>query len=282
MKEYLRYTALALLSVFGGVFILAEEALGQERGRFGPFRTLMINRDVVEGFFAREGRIHVMLSSEAVRSRVVVKASDSKGSEYRAWASGRTELVLGTGRLPGGIDDSENWVETSARYVEYWLDGELILHLERMHHAPTRPKPREVAAVGGSGSFAPVREARPIEGKPQEETPPASTEGAGGRFGVYRALVMNRVIVTDVKVDDELNTYIKLNPEYRMKEIRVKISNFDKSGYREWDYGGFELVSPANAGRPPYGWTDWVQVRAKYIEYWMDGELFLHLMRTDV
>ena len=282
MKEYLRYTALALLSVFGGVFILAEEDLGQEGGRFGPFRALIINRDVVEEVFAREGRIHVMLSSEAVRSPIVVKASDSEGSKYRAWASGRTELILDKGRSPGGIDDSEDWVETSARYVEYWLDGELILHLERLHQVPTRPKPREVAAVGKSSSFAPVREAGPIEGRPQEETPPASTGGVGDRFGVYRALVMNRAIVTDVRVDDELNTYIKLNPEYRMKEIRVKISNFDKSGYREWDYGGFELVSPANAGRPPYGWTDWVQVRAKYIEYWMDGELFLHLMRTDV
>ena len=282
VKEYLRHTTLALLFVFGGLFILAGEALGQERGQFGPFRALLINREVVEGVFAREGRIHVLLSSEAMRRHIVVKASDAKGSQYRVWAGGRTEQVLGKGPSPGGLHDSANWVETSARYVEYWFDGELILHLERVRHVPTRPKPREVAALGERGSLESAPEVRPIVGKPQEETPPPSTEGAGDRFGVYRALIMNRAIVTDVKVDDELNTYIKLNPDYRMKEIRVKISNSDKGAYREWHSGGFELVSPANAGRPPYGWTDWIQVRAKYVEYWMDGELFLHLMRTDM
>lgn len=101
-------------------------------------------------------------------------------------------------------------------------------------------------------------------------------------FGPYRAIAINRDVVRDVKVDEELNVHLQLYPAHKDKEIVVKISNDRFAGYREWVHGGLELVSPANAGKPPYGWSDWVQVKAKYIEYWMDGEIFLHLMRTDL
>jgi hypothetical protein len=101
-------------------------------------------------------------------------------------------------------------------------------------------------------------------------------------FGPYRAIGINREVVRDVKVDNELNVYLQLFPAHKEKELVVKISNERFASYREWVYGGLELVSPANAGKTPYGWTDWVQSKAKYIEYWMDGEIFLHLKRMDL
>ncbi len=101
-------------------------------------------------------------------------------------------------------------------------------------------------------------------------------------FGPYQAIAINRGVVRDVKVDKEMNVYLQLFPEHKDKELVVKISNERFAGYRNWFHGGKELVSPANAGKTPYGWTDWVQTKAKYIEYWMDGAIFLHLMRTDL
>ena len=101
-------------------------------------------------------------------------------------------------------------------------------------------------------------------------------------FGPYQAIAINKNIVRDVKVDKSLNVYLQLHPDYKNKELTVKISNERFAGYRNWNHGGLELVSPANAGKTPYGWTDWVQSKAKYIEYWMDGTIFLHLMRTDL
>lgn len=101
-------------------------------------------------------------------------------------------------------------------------------------------------------------------------------------FGPYEAIAINREVVRDVKVDKELNIYLQLFPAHKDKELVVKISNERFSSYREWVHGGFELVSPPNAGKTPYGWTDWVQSKAKYIEYWMDGEIFLHLKRSDL
>lgn len=101
-------------------------------------------------------------------------------------------------------------------------------------------------------------------------------------FGPYEAIAINREVVRDVKVDKELNIYLQLFPAHKDKELVVKISNERFSSYREWVHGGLELISPANAGKTPYGWTDWVQSKAKYIEYWMDGEVFLHLKRADL
>jgi len=112
----------------------------------------------------------------------------------------------------------------------------------------------------------------------------ADDDGAGrpgGTFGPYRALTLNQSILRDVKVDKEGSVFLQLYPEHKDKEIVVKISNEKFDSYRKWWHGGYELVSPAKAEKPPYGWTDWVQTKAKYIEYWMDGEVFLHLARID-
>ena len=110
----------------------------------------------------------------------------------------------------------------------------------------------------------------------------ADSEPSAPTFGPYAALAMNEKIVRDVKVDKETNVYLQLFPAHKDKEIIVKISNERFASYRKWWNGEFELVSPANSGKPEYGWSDWVNTKAKYIEYWMDGDVFLHLMRIDL
>ena len=101
-------------------------------------------------------------------------------------------------------------------------------------------------------------------------------------YGPYQAIAVNRGIIRDVRVDKELNIFLQLNPEHKNKELVVKISSERFAEYRNWVHGGLELVSPANAGKTAYGWTDRVQTKAKYIEDWMDGSIFLHLKRTDL
>jgi len=99
-------------------------------------------------------------------------------------------------------------------------------------------------------------------------------------FGPYEALVRDQQVVTDVRVDGEENVFLKLNPDFRNKEIRVRISMQNGAAFRKWFTGEDELVSPAFAGKEVNGWTDRVQTTANYIEYWMDGRLILHLHRT--
>ena len=101
------------------------------------------------------------------------------------------------------------------------------------------------------------------------------------RIGPYEAITYNAKILRDVKFDSDGNVYLQLFPEYKEKELVVKISNEQFGSYRQWWHGGYELVSPANQGKEPYGWTDYVNTAANYIEYWMDGEVFLHLKRVN-
>ncbi len=102
------------------------------------------------------------------------------------------------------------------------------------------------------------------------------------QFGPFEAVTFNATILRDVKyVPEENNVYLQLFPAYKDKEIIVKLSNSYFASYREWNHGGFELVSPANQGKAPYAWTDFVNTSANYIEYWMDGEVFLHLKRVN-
>ena len=101
-------------------------------------------------------------------------------------------------------------------------------------------------------------------------------------FGPYQAIAINRDIVNDVKVDEEMNVHLQLFPAHKDKQLVVKISNERFASYREWFHGGHELVSPANAGKPSYGWTDWVKAKARNIAERMDGEAFLHIKRRDL
>jgi len=110
----------------------------------------------------------------------------------------------------------------------------------------------------------------------------AADSGEPETFGPYTALVRNGDIVKSVKVNENGRIYLLLDSEHKEKEIVLKNSNFYKSGYRNWFNGELELISPANQGKAPNEYTDWVDTTANYIEYYMDGQLILHLAKTEV
>lgn len=101
------------------------------------------------------------------------------------------------------------------------------------------------------------------------------------RFGPYEALTINSDVIRGVKVEENGEVWILLNPAYKERELRVKISNEKGAGYRKWHHGTFELVSPADQGKQANEWTDWVLTESRYIEYWMSEELILHLKKVE-
>ncbi len=110
----------------------------------------------------------------------------------------------------------------------------------------------------------------------QEPAPAASEE----RFGPYVALVRDKEIVRDVKVEDNGRIYLLLNPKYKEKEIILKNSSGYKDGYRKWFNGEYELLSPANQGKAANEYTDWVVTTGNYVEYYLNGALILHLKKA--
>ncbi|NBD38936.1 MAG: hypothetical protein GVY10_10235 [Verrucomicrobia bacterium] len=101
------------------------------------------------------------------------------------------------------------------------------------------------------------------------------------RFGPYEAIEINPDVIRGVKVDDENRIWLLLNPKYKEKELVLRISNRKGAGYRDFENGKKELISPANQGKRAHAWTDWLRTEAAYVEYWMDGRKVLHLKKVE-
>lgn len=92
----------------------------------------------------------------------------------------------------------------------------------------------------------------------------------------FNILVQDEAVVKEIKSEGE-NVWIKLAPSFRNDSITVRISNQNQSSYRIWFNNENDLVSSEPRGRNT--WSDRVQTKAKYIEYWHNNVLVLHLER---
>ncbi|HTJ77732.1 MAG TPA: hypothetical protein VL357_01945 [Rariglobus sp.] len=102
------------------------------------------------------------------------------------------------------------------------------------------------------------------------------------KFGPYEALVFDKAMLSDVRVDDKGDIYLMLQPDQVAAQITMKISMEKGAGYRKWFTGDETLVAQQNAtgGRTAGVWSDRIQTSANYIEYWAGGKCFLHLKKT--
>ena len=92
----------------------------------------------------------------------------------------------------------------------------------------------------------------------------------------FNILSQNTAVVTDVKAEN-MDVWIKLASAHDSDIVTVRISNRNKDFYRTWFHGNVDLVSTGFRGSDV--WSDRVQTQAKYIEYWVNDELVLHLER---
>jgi hypothetical protein len=95
----------------------------------------------------------------------------------------------------------------------------------------------------------------------------------GGQFVI---LTQNDSIVSGIRTDAE-NVWLKFTPDYRSEIVTVRISDQNRAAYRFWFNGEQDLVSGGE--RSMEIWTDRVQTKANYIEYWVGDELVLQLQR---
>ena len=89
-------------------------------------------------------------------------------------------------------------------------------------------------------------------------------------------LAQDKSIVTAVKTEAD-NIWIKLSTGHLTAVITVKISNNNQDSYRMWFNGSTDLISSGYRGNG--AWSDRVQSKAKYVEYWSEDKLILHLER---
>lgn len=100
-------------------------------------------------------------------------------------------------------------------------------------------------------------------------------------FGDFSAIKLDKDVVEDVFTQGN-DIYLKINKAYWGATFKVKISNKNMSGYRQWSSGDEEMAVKVYQSQKEnrQGYTYRINTAAKYVEYWMDGKLVLHLERT--
>ena len=110
---------IAIVGLFLSFSILAEELsvniLAQEESIVTAVRT--------EG-----NNIWIKLGKDHLSDVISVRISNQNQESYRTWFNGSTDLVSSGSRRSGAWSDR---VQTSANFVEYWLEDKLVLHLVR-------------------------------------------------------------------------------------------------------------------------------------------------------
>lgn len=83
-------------------------------------------------------------------------------------------------------------------------------------------------------------------------------------------------IVSAVRTEGD-NIWIKLTKDHLNDVITVRISNKNRDLYRTWFHGKADLISSGFRGNGT--WSDRVQTKANFVEYWLEDKLVLHLER---
>lgn len=116
------FTVLALCGLAG---VQAQD----QKTEFGPYVALVRDTNIVRDVKVEEnGRIYLLLNPDFKEKEIILKNSMVKGEAYRKWFTGEVELISAAnqGKAP---DEYTDWVTSSANYIEYHMDGKLILHL---------------------------------------------------------------------------------------------------------------------------------------------------------
>jgi hypothetical protein len=111
--------------------------------------------------------------------------------------------------------------------------------------------------------------------------PPASGKSESMMTaGPFQVLEIDMDFLQGVTYMDD-RIYLKRQVNRRAEAITLRASMLRGEAYRKWFNGEYDLVSPANAGHQPNGWTDWVETTANYVEYWVGDKKILHLKRIN-
>lgn len=110
--------------------LVSVQAAAQQHG---DFSVLEIDRNVVEDVFVQGNNIYLKVDKACWEDDFTVKISNENMAGYRTWLGGEEEMPVKVYRSPKENRQGYTYrVNTEAKYVEYWTNGKLVLHLERI------------------------------------------------------------------------------------------------------------------------------------------------------
>jgi hypothetical protein len=105
----------------------------QDKATYGPFTALKLDAQIVEDVRVEGDNIYVKVHPDARSANFTVKVADQNMADYRKWYNGTHEMVVKVYQGPKDGKQGHTYrVSTTAPYIEYYLDGKLILQLKRV------------------------------------------------------------------------------------------------------------------------------------------------------
>ncbi|MGD2126497.1 MAG: hypothetical protein PVG99_10475 [Desulfobacteraceae bacterium] len=123
-----------LLAVLLVLFCLSPLTIrAQEGASYGPFSAIKMDSEVVVDVLAEANDIYVKVAESYWDADFTVKISNDYMTSYRQWLSGAWEMPVKVYRSHKRNKQGYTYrINTAAKFVEYWMDGRLVLHLERV------------------------------------------------------------------------------------------------------------------------------------------------------
>jgi len=122
-----------LVLVLALAFFVPFAVLAQEGMKFGPFTALKMDKQVVEGVVVEGDSVYVKVAKDFWGASFTVKISNKNGADYRKWSGDKTEMVVKVYQGPKADKQGHTYrIATSAKYIEFYKEGNLVLQLERV------------------------------------------------------------------------------------------------------------------------------------------------------
>jgi hypothetical protein len=115
------------------LFLLVPTAIQAEQGTNpGTFSAIKMDQDVVDHVLTEGNDIFVKVHGDYWGAEFIVKISNENMASYRQWLNGSWEYPTQVYRSnQKGKQGYTYRINTSAKYVEYWTGGKMVLHLMR-------------------------------------------------------------------------------------------------------------------------------------------------------
>ncbi len=120
----------AVLLIFA--LFMPMGVLAQEETQYGDFIALSMDKEVVDRVFSEDNDIYVKIHKGYWDADFIVRLSNANQMDYRPWLNGELDRVVKVYRSQQTDKQGYTYrINTSARFVEYWMGERLVLHLER-------------------------------------------------------------------------------------------------------------------------------------------------------
>lgn len=105
----------------------------QDKATYGAFTALKQDMQIVEDVLVEGDNLYVKMLPDWRNAVFTVKTSNQNMADYREWNDGTSEMTVKVYQSQNASKPGCTYrVSTTAAYIEYYMEGRLILQLERV------------------------------------------------------------------------------------------------------------------------------------------------------